>query len=178
LAVINRVWWAAWLLPAVAMAQDIPLDLFASLAPKGTETVEVSLGGTMLQLAGQFLNTSDPEQAKVKTLLNGLKGIYVRSYTFKKAGDFSMADVDRVREKLKGWSPVVNVHNAEESTGVYLKTNGQKIDGLVVLSAEPTQLTLVNIVGSIRVEDLKELSGKFGIPELGDLGDKGSKKRE
>lgn len=175
---INRVFRIALLLPAVTFAQDVPLDLFASLAPKGTETVEVSLSGAMLQLAGQFLNTGDPEQAKVKGLLGGLKGIYVRSYTFKKPGEYSMADVDRVRTQLKGWSPVVNVHDAQETVGVYLKTNGQRIDGLVVVSAEPTELTLVNIVGSIRVEDLKELSGKFGIPNLGDLGGKGSKKQE
>jgi hypothetical protein len=178
LAVNNRVWRIALLVPAVALAQDIPLDLFASVVPKGAETVEVSLGGAMLQLAAQFLNSSDPQQAKVKGLLGGVKGIYVRSYTFKKPGEYSMADVDRVRAQLKGWNPVVNVHSAEESTGVYLKTNGQKIDGLVVVSAEPTELTLVNIVGSIRVEDLKDLSGQFGIPNLGDLGVKGSKKRE
>jgi hypothetical protein len=175
---INRIWCVALLWPALAAAQDIPLDLFASLAPKGTETVEVNLGGTMLQLAARFLSGNDPEEAKVKTLLGGLKGVYVRSYTFKKPGEYSMSDVDRVRGQLKGWTRVVNVQNAEETTGIYLKSDGQKIDGLVVLAAQPLELTLVNIVGSIRLEDLKDLSGKFGIPDLGDLGNKASKKKE
>ena len=102
---INRIWCVALLLPAMAAAQDIPLDLFASLAPKGTETVEVSLGGTMLQLASRFLSGNDPEEAKVKGLLGGLKGIYVRSYTFKKPGEYSMSDVDRVLARTQRLDP-------------------------------------------------------------------------
>ena len=179
---IVRNWLAALALPAVfvccAAAQDIPLDLFSSLAPKATEHVDVTLDGALLQLAARFLNSNDPGDAKVKNLLAGLKGIYVRSYTFAKAGEYSMADVDRARAQLKGWNEVMRAHEANEDTGIYLKMDGQKIVGLVVLAAEPTELTLVNIAGSIQPDQLNDLAGKFGIPFLSVLGAKDEKKKK
>ena len=49
---------------------------------------------------------------------------------------------------------------------------------MVILAAEPTELTLVNIVGSIRLDQIAELSRKFGIPDLGDAGHKAGQKKE
>jgi hypothetical protein len=159
-------------------AQDVPLDLFSSLLPKATGHVEVTLGNGLLQLAAGFLSGKDPDDAKVKNLLAGLKGIYVRSLTFAKAGEYSGADIERIRGQLKGWNQVVNVHEAGEDTGIYIKTDGQRIQGIVIFSAEPTELTLVNIVGAVRLEDLKELSGRFGIPDLGEVEQKATPKKE
>src|SRR5579859_3359594 len=42
---LARIWWAALMLPAVAAAQDIPLDLFSSLTTKAAEHVEINLDG-------------------------------------------------------------------------------------------------------------------------------------
>jgi len=175
---ISKMWLAALALPALAAAQDIPLNLLDPLGPKATETVQVNLDGSLLQMAAKFLNGKDADEAKVKDLLNGLKGIYVRSFKFEKAGEYSAADVDRMRGQLKGWNEIVNVRGPKENTGIYLKTDGQKIQGLVVLAAEPMELTVVNIVGSIQPEQLKDLSGKFGIPDLGDAAKKAGKNRE
>jgi hypothetical protein len=162
-----------------AAPQDISLDVFDPLAAKAREHVELNLGRMVLQTAAGALSGKSPEAAKVKSLLAGLEGIYIRSYTFAKAGEYSLADVDRLRSQLKGWSKVLSVHEAGEDTGIYLRTEGEKILGLVVVSAEPTELTLINIVGSIRPDQLKDLSGKFHIPDLGDLGQEdGGKKKE
>jgi hypothetical protein len=43
------------------------------------------------------------------------------------------------------------------------------VDGMVVLAAEPKELTIVQIDGPIRPEDLASLSGKAGLPRLGRL---------
>jgi hypothetical protein len=173
----NRL-WTVLLIPAAVWAQDVPLDLFSSLLPKAAGHVEVTLDGSLLQLAAGFLSGKDADEAKVKTLLAGLKGIYVRSLTFAKAGEYSRADIEKIRAQLKGWNQVVNVHEAEEDTGIYIKTDGQRIQGLVIFSAEPTELTLINIVGTVRLEDLRDLSGRFGIPDLGDVGQKAGQKKE
>jgi hypothetical protein len=162
----------AGFLTQTAAAQDIPIDAFSDLASKAKEHVEVNLDGSLLQLAGGFLSGNDPDQARAKQLLAGLKGIYIRSYTFANVGEYSLSDADRIRNQLKGWSQVVSVHEAGENTGIYVKTDGGKISGLVVVSAEPKELTLINISGSIRPDQLKDLSGKFGIPDLGDVGTK------
>ncbi|HLH42763.1 MAG TPA: DUF4252 domain-containing protein [Bryobacteraceae bacterium] len=124
------------------------------------------------------MSGADPDDAKLKTLVAGLKGIYIRSYTFAKAGQYSISDVDRVRAQIKGWNKVVSVREAGEDTGIYLKTEGGKILGLVVLSAEPMELTLIDIVGSIQPDQIKELSGKFGIPDLGGIGKKAGEKKQ
>src|SRR5580698_382606 len=100
---MNRIWWVAFTLPAVAAAQDIPLNLFSSLAAKGAEVVEVNLDLGMLQMAARFLSGKDPDEAKVKDLIAGLKGIYVRNFTFKQPGQYSPSDLDQVRAQLKGW---------------------------------------------------------------------------
>jgi hypothetical protein len=172
----GRIWLAAaglaGLLTQTAAAQDIPIDAFSGLASKATGHVEVNLDGSLLQLAAGFLSGKDPDEVKVKQLLSGLKGIYIRTYTFANPGEYSLSDADRVRNQLKGWSQVVSVHEAQENTGIYMKTEGGKIAGLVVVSAEPKELTLINISGSITPDQLKDLSGKFGIPDLGDLGQK------
>src|SRR5215469_11371550 len=114
--------WAAILLPVFGWAQDVPLDLFSSLLPKATEHVEVNLGSGLLQLAAGLLSNKEEDQAKVKELIAGLKGIYVRSLTFAKPGEYSRSDIDKIRAQLKGWNQIVNVHEAQEDTGIYVKT--------------------------------------------------------
>src|SRR5215470_16753973 len=86
-----------------ASAQDISLDVFSQLTAKAAGHMEVNLDGALLQLGAGFLSGKDPDEARAKNLVAGLKGIYVRNYTFAKAGEYSMADVERVRAQLKGW---------------------------------------------------------------------------
>ena len=63
---------------SAARAQDVKIPLnIERLAAKATETVNVTVDGSLLQLAGKFLSSSDPDQKQVKTLISNLKGIYV-----------------------------------------------------------------------------------------------------
>lgn len=167
---------AVTLSPVWAVAQDfkLPPDL-EKLAEHATESVDVTLDQSMLSLAGGFLSKDDPDEAQVKKLITKLKGIYVRSFEFDKTGQYSMADVQSMRAQLKGpnWSRIVGVKNVKgENTEIYILKNGDQIGGIVVLDAEPKELTIVHIDGSISPDDLSRLSGHMGIPELG----KGKKK--
>ena len=38
--------------------------------------------------------------------------------------------------------------------------------GIVIIAAEPKELTVVNIVGPLEVDQLADLGGEFGIPRL------------
>ena len=49
---------------------------------------------------------------------------------------------------------------------VDLVTLGDQISGLAVVSAEPKEFTVVNIVGPINLEKLTQLEGSFGVPYL------------
>lgn len=154
-----------------APAQDITIPVnIDRLAAKAADTVNVTVEGVVLQLAAKFLSQEDPEQRAVKALIGGLKGIYVRSFQFADPGEYSDADIDALRRQLKAptWTPMVNVRSSKggENVDVFLKMNGEKIAGLVVIAAEPRQLTVVNIVGQIDLDQLASLGGHFGIPKV------------
>lgn len=159
---------------APAAAQDFHNMInFDKLAEKSIEQVNVTLDGDMLKLAGAFLSGNKPDEAEVKALIGGIKGIYVRSLQFSKEGEYSMADVDAIRSKLTGWAKIVDVRSSKggDNAGVYMKTDGNSVQGIVVIAAEPKELTVVNIVGNIDPAKLRNLSGKFGIPNM-DFGSK------
>jgi hypothetical protein len=163
-------------------AQDvkIPLNL-DRLAQRATESVDVTLDASMLQLASGFLSKEDADQVKVKKLVSKLKGVYVRSFEFDKEGQYSMADVEAIRVQLKApvWSRIVGVKSIKgENSEVYLKKDGEQVGGLVVLDAEPKELTIVHIDGPINPEELSELSGHMGIPRLGKAKNKAYEKEK
>ena len=161
---------AASALPLCAQQFQLPANL-EKLASQAEETVDVTLDGNMLQLAAKFLSDSDADQAKVKRLVSGLQGVYVRSYDFGEEGKFSKSDLDLVRAQFPkpDWSSIVGVRSREtgDNVDVYFKvdSNGQ-LGGIAVIAAEPRSFTIVNVVGKISPEQLGELGGQFGIPRF------------
>jgi hypothetical protein len=142
------------------------LEKWAGLAP---ETVDVSLDSQTLQVAARFLRADRPDEAAIKDLLNGLKGVYVRVFQFDRAEDYT-ADLEAVRNQLRqpGWSRIVGVRSKRdgENIEVYTWMEGGNIAGLGIISSESRELVVVNIVGPIDLEKLSRLEGKFGIPRL------------
>jgi hypothetical protein len=156
----------------IANAQQarLKIDHLDKLSEKASETVEVALDERLLQLAAKFLNSNNPEEARVKELVAGLKGVYVRVFEFDKPGEYAMSDVDAVRSQLlsPGWSKIVGVRSkrAGNNVDVHIKNQGDTILGLAIIAAEPKELTIVNIVGPIDLEKLSQLEGQFGIPKF------------
>jgi Domain of unknown function (DUF4252) len=140
------------------------------LEAKASQVIDFDIDGRMLQIAIKFLNPKDPDQAKIKDLVSGLKGVYVRSYEFDKPDQFSVSDVAPISAQLKGpgWSRMVGVRSArdQENIEVYTMLEGDKIGGIAVIATEAKQLTVINIVGQIDLEKLAALEGNFGIPKL------------
>lgn len=169
------------LLPATAQELKFPSS-FDKLAAKAVETVNITLDASMLQMAGSFLAGKEPQQEKIKKLISGLKGIYVKSFEFAKEGEYSKADVEAIESQLKGpgWSQIVDVKSKKEgeTAGIYVKKDDGQIVGMTILSAEPKELTVVNIVGPIDLNDLASLGGHFGIPTVPDVSMKHGAKQD
>ena len=150
------------------------------LAAKATEVVDVSLDGPLLQLASRFLSEKDPDEANVKKLVGGLKGVYVRSFQFEDRDQYKESDVEEMRTQLHGpgWSRIVGTRSKRngDNSEVYLKTESGQITGLAVIVTDPKELTIVNIVGFIRPEDIRDLGGHFGIPKIDIVPNKSDKK--
>jgi hypothetical protein len=181
---MRKLTWMGWVaLGTVTLcAQDIKLPAnLDQLMAKAKNVVDVTFDGPLLKLAGRFLSDKDPDEARAKRMVANLKGIYVRSLEFETRGEYDAADVEQIRVQLKSpaWTRVVGVRSKKdgENAEIFLKTDGTNIGGLVVLVADPKELTIVNIVGQINPEDVRDLGGHFGIPKL-DLDQKDNKKED
>jgi hypothetical protein len=160
-------------LPLAAQDIKIPAGL-EKLAEKATDVVDINLDGALLKLAARFLSDRDPEDAKVKKMVGGLQSITVKSYTFDRRGAYDPADVEALRAQYRGpgWVRIVGVRSNKEgdNADIFLKLGGDKVTGVAVLVAEPKELTIVSIVGTIDPEDVRALGGHFGIPSLDHMG--------
>jgi hypothetical protein len=146
---------------ASAQTFQIP-DRIEQLAPKARETVNITLDGPLLQLAGQFLGANERE---IKSLVSNLKAIHVRTFEFDREGQFTEADLDLVRAQLKtGWSRIIESREEGEHTEIYVKQDKQTLGGLVIIAAERKELSIVHIDGPIDLRQLSLLGGHLGIP--------------
>jgi hypothetical protein len=150
-----------------ASAQRINLD-FPGLADKAQEVIDVTLDASMLRLAAKFLSGHDSDERAIREMINGLEGIYVRSYEFAREGEYDRGLIDRVKSQLgPTWKPLVTVRSkTKENVNIMADMRGDKVIGLVIIAAEPREFTIVNIQGPIDIDRLADLSGQFGIPEI------------
>jgi hypothetical protein len=158
------------------MPEGLPLPpaVEKELAAKASDVTEVTLGKNMLDFASKFMKDKDDEQAR--KLIQGLKGIYVREYTFEKEGEYSMDQIKQLRTSFgtSEWSPIVHEvehhkSGATETTDVMVKTVNGETQGMFILSAEPKELSIVLILGPINVDELSELHGIGGLHALKDV---------
>jgi hypothetical protein len=150
-------------------ASRLRLSSLDSLAARASQTVDVNIDERLMRMAAKVLSNEGDEQ-EVKKLISGIKGIYVKSFEFEHENEYSAADVEDIRSQLRlpSWSKLVNVTSKKEgNVEVYVLFNGDTVGGLAILSTEPKELTVVNIVGPVDLEKLAKFEGQFGIPDLG-----------
>lgn len=158
--------------PAFSQGAKLKLNL-DHLAAKADDVTNVNLEGPTLEMGRKFLPDKGMDK-DVKTLVDGLTGIYVRSFEFSKPGGYSAADVESIRKQLNapGWTKFIDVKERQKDEGssslslIYSYVENGKMTGLAVLAAEPRELTVVNIVGPIDLSKLGKLQGQLGIPDM------------
>jgi len=162
-----------------AMAQSDPLPptsaLEKQLAARASDVTEVTLSKSMLAFAAKIMNGKNDNDAATRRLIEGLDGIYVRDYEFDKAGEFSAEDVEQLRKQFETaeWSSLVKERERKtgESTDIMVKLVNGESHGMFILDVEPKELTIVLILGPIKMEDLSKLKGIGGLSALGDVAD-------
>ena len=163
--------------PSAAHARArVQLETLERLAARADKAVDVSVDAGVFSLARGFLaKPNDPKAREVAEAIKGLEAVYVRVYEFAKEGEWQDSDIADIRRQVAepGWSRVVNIwHKAEgRKVEVHLRAAEGKVGGLVVLSTEPKQLVVVNMVGDVDVQKLASLQGQLGIPEIDMRGD-------
>jgi len=159
---------------AQALAQDsalpAPPPVEKQLAARASNVTEVTLGKNMLAFAAKFMDGKDDDDAEGKKLIQGLDGIYVRDYEFDKEGQFSADEVEQLRKyfETSDWSPIVKERERKsgETTDVMVKLVNGETKGMFILTVEPKELTIVLILGPVKVEDLGKLHGIAGLGDL------------
>jgi len=152
-------------------AQDVKIpDQIDKLSAVAKETVNITLDGPLLQLAGQFLSSKNADDQRVKNVISKVKAIHVRTFEFDRAGEYSEGDVAAYRSQLRSpaWSRIVDTVNREdrEHVEVFVKQEKGQVAGVSIIAAEPKELTIVTIDGTIDLAQLAALGGQFGIPKI------------
>jgi hypothetical protein len=157
-----------------AQTQTSPLPLPPAvekeLAARAANVTEVSLGKNMLGFAAKFMNGKDQDEAATRHLIENLDGIYVRDYEFDKEGQYSIDQIDKLRQYFETteWTPIVRARErGGETTDVLVKMVNGETHGMFVLNVEPKELSIVLILGPVRMEDLGRLKGLGGLGALG-----------
>jgi len=165
-------------LPLLATAQgpELRLPSFAGLKEHATESVDLTLGWMPLHLMGWLMSDADPDTAHVKETIKGLKSVQIRSYQFSADYAYPQADVEQLRAQLAGpgWSPLVQVRGrgdregkGRENVDIYVSLEDKKVKGLVIIACEPREFTIVNIVGTVDLEQISSLARTFVPPGKG-----------
>ena len=113
-------------------------------------TMSLSLGPTVMRFAAAHIE-DDPE---TREMVSQLDGVRVRTYDI--VGDRErVADrIDRMNHKLKGqgWTPVIRVREAGETTVMLVKERDDHIAGITVITCDSHEAVIVNVMGELRPE--------------------------
>jgi hypothetical protein len=149
-----------------AQPPRLQLDHLNRLASQAREVVDIDLDPAMLEQTSGFLGGTDAQDPKVKAALEGLRSITVKSFEFRGRGAYTKDDVEQIRTQLAapGWRRFISVRDEDETTEIYFWREGGQNGGLVILAAQPDELTIVSILGRIDLQTLAVM-GKV-IPKL------------
>jgi hypothetical protein len=151
----------------------LQIENLDSLASKAEHVVDVTIDENLLKLIPSIIlkaDKNDAEAKKIAAIAAGFKGVYVRSFEFSGEGQWAESDIAGIRAQLKqpGWSRIVSVKSRKDGQNVevYMMTDPANLGGLAVIATQPNELTVVNIVGKINLDDILALEGHLGIPDL------------
>lgn len=142
---------------------------FHSLESQARESTVVTVGPWLLHFASHCVDCNDPDGAATQRVLANIKSITIHSYEFDRDFVYSQDDADAVRAQLRAanWSRLAQVRRkSRDDVDVYVSMENDRTTGLAIISSEPRELTIVNVVGSISPEDLQRLGSHLDMRGL------------
>lgn len=153
--------------PAIAQEdalKDLPgyVDFGELSGIFGEPTVQISIGESLLNMVGALSAKEDPEAAELFRKLNG-----VRVNVFE-TESMAVGAVDLVKDisaklSTSGWESVVTVNSADEQVRIFMKINGETVDGITVMALEDTEAVFVNVIGNINPAELERVMDNFDV---------------
>ena len=128
----------------------------------GEPTVQIAVGASLLNLVSSLSAEEDPDAA---ALLKRLNGVRVNVYETSGFADGAVDYVKNISADLGnlGWESVVTVNSDEEQVRIFMKINGDMVEGITVMAVEDTEAVFVNVIGNINPDELGKVMDKFDI---------------
>lgn len=142
---------------AGAGSAQVKDDLFAGtekFATGASEVSEINLDPKMMGMVPGGKDGGSDVARKMRFMV-------IHSYKYDKAGMYRMEDVEAYRKKLTDgtWSCSIHVREKDGSTDICSRTStDHESSEMVILTAEPKELTFIHMSGNMSLEDL----GKMG----------------
>ncbi len=127
---------------------------YANLDSLGMNDVDnvmtLSLGTGLLRFAAKY--TGDDPQTQA--LLNGLDGVRVRIYEIDGDATRVAMRMNRMGDRLQnqGWNPVAVMSDEDETVHMLLKSDNERMVGMIVLVADESEAVIVNLMGELQPE--------------------------
>ena len=130
----------------------------------GEPKVRVNVGGFLLSLMSKAAK-NDPEAAAI---LEGLEGVRINVYST--GGEVAPA-IDQLQNAKnmlsnQNWEPIIQVNEDRQNVQVFIKANGEGVQGLTVMAVDADDAVFVNILGSIDPENLGAIMDQFDVDLL------------
>lgn len=148
----------------------VALDRYITIPTEAETSIEVFLKAPLLRMVSAATRGDEPELAE---MIDGISLIRVQGFSVE------AENLARCREEIaalaagmeeSGWERVARIREGDELIHVYLKTNGEGVDGLMMMGfEEPDEAIFVNIVGDIDPAQIGRLGSKFNIAPLDSL---------
>ena len=127
----------------------------------GEPKVMVNIGGMLLQFASAATK-DDPETAE---LLSGLQGVRINVYSTEGQTEPAMSQIKRVKDMLKAsdWEPIVQVNEDGEQVQIFMKVDGEGMQGLTIMAVDSEEAVFLNILGAIDPTKVSQVMDNFGV---------------
>ena len=130
----------------------------------GEPKVRVNVGGFLLSLMSKAAK-NDPEAAAV---LEGLEGVRINVYS---TGGEVLPAIDQLQNAKnmlsnQNWEPIIQVNEDRQNVQVFIKADGEGVQGLTVMAVDADDAVFVNILGSIDPENLGAIMDQFDVDLL------------
>lgn len=148
------------LLTACGITAPRSNDGYADLDSPGIfdtdRTMAMSFGPTLLNFAAFVIDEDEPETA---AMLRDLDGVRIRIYEIDGDADRVAGRVQKMSVQLRedDWQPVMLVQEDEEQTHMLMRSSGDRIEGLTLLTADGEEAVVINLMGHLDPKNFTEV---------------------
>jgi hypothetical protein len=161
-------------LPAMAQEdalKDFPgyVDFGELNSMFGEPSVQIAVGGALLGFVSALSAQENPEAAELFKRLHGVRvSVFENPLMTEDAVDYVKAISSKLSQQ--GWESVVTVNSDDEQIRIFMKFNGENVEGITVMALEEDEAVFVNVIGDLKPDELSKVMDNFDI----DLGNQDS----